>query len=105
MTQKRTLVIGDVHSGLRALQQVLERARVSSEDRLIFLGDYVDGWSEAVETVDFLIELGNTRECIFIRGNHDQLCYDWLLGAESRQMWLEHGGQATSDSYKNIDAY
>jgi serine/threonine protein phosphatase 1 len=48
MTEKRNLVIGDIHSGLKAVEQVLKRAEITPEDRLIFLGDYVDGWSEAV---------------------------------------------------------
>ena len=71
MSKKRTLVIGDIHSGLRALEQVLEKAEVTSEDQIIFLGDYVDGWSTALETIDFLRALHKTHNCIFIRGNHD----------------------------------
>ncbi len=39
----RTLVIGDIHGGLKALVQVLERAAVQPTDELIFLGDYTDG--------------------------------------------------------------
>ena len=70
----RTLVIGDIHSGLRALKQVLARADVCPDDRLIVLGDYVDGWSEAVETVNFLMALRKTYDCIFLRGNNDELC-------------------------------
>ena len=35
----RTLVIGDIHGGLKAVIQVLERAKVSPNDTLIFLGD------------------------------------------------------------------
>jgi serine/threonine protein phosphatase 1 len=38
----RTLVIGDIHGGLRALHQIIER-HVTPQDTLIFLGDYVDG--------------------------------------------------------------
>ena len=49
----RTLVIGDIHAVKKALVQVLERAELQADDQLIFLGDYVDAWSEAVETVDF----------------------------------------------------
>ena len=40
----RTLVVGDIHGGLKALEQALERANVTDKDKLIFLGDYVDGW-------------------------------------------------------------
>ena len=99
----RTLVIGDIHSGLKALQQVLERAVVTPADKLIFLGDYVDGWSPAVETVDFLIELRNTHNCVLIRGNHDELCLEWLRDNKDNPLWLQHGGGATLASYMKAD--
>ncbi len=104
MTLKRTLVIGDIHSGVKALVQVLERAKVTPQDTLIFLGDYVDGWSTAIETIDFLISLKKKQECIFIRGNHDELCYDWLLEKKDNPIWYQHGGAATIDSYKKANA-
>lgn len=31
-----TFVIGDIHGGLKALQQVINRANVSTNDQLIF---------------------------------------------------------------------
>ena len=99
----RTLVIGDIHAGLRALQQVMDSAAVTPDDRLIFLGDYVDGWSEALETVNYLIELQGSHNCIFLRGNHDQLCEEWLLTEKNNPLWLKHGGQATMDSYAKAD--
>ena len=99
----RTLVIGDIHGGLKALTQVLERAAASTEDRLIFLGDYVDGWSEAFETVNFLIGLKSSHNCLFLRGNHDELCHDWLVNGTDNPLWLKHGGQATMDSYGQIE--
>lgn len=99
----RTLVIGDIHSGLKALEQVLHRATVSPADKLIFLGDYVDGWSAAVETVDFLIELEQTHNCIFLRGNHDELCCDWLVKGEDNPMWLQHGGTSSVNAYENTN--
>ena len=99
----RTLVIGDIHSGLKALRALLKEASVSVADKLIFLGDYVDGWSEAAETVDFLIQLKESHNCILIRGNHDELCYEWLKNGTDNPMWRQHGGQATMNSYKKID--
>ena len=99
----RTLVIGDIHGGLKALKQVMASAEVSQKDLLIFLGDYVDGWSEAVETVNYLIELRGSHQCLFLRGNHDQLCEDWLLTEKNNPLWLQHGGQATMDSYASIE--
>lgn len=96
---KRTLAIGDIHSGLKALQQVLKNAQVTTEDHLIFLGDYVDGWSDAVETINFLIALNKTHQCTFIRGNHDELCYLWLKEGKDNPLWYQHGGEATVKSY------
>lgn len=104
MSKKRTLVIGDIHSGLRALEQVLEKAEVTSEDQIIFLGDYVDGWSTALETIDFLRALHKTHNCIFIRGNHDELCYDWLKKGKDNPLWFQHGGEATTISYEKANA-
>ena len=96
---KRELVIGDIHGGLKALQQVLKRARVTDSDELVFLGDYVDGWSESAEVLDFLLELEKTRRCTFLKGNHDIWCEDWLRTSVADPKWLMRGGQATISSY------
>ena len=97
----RTLVVGDIHGGLRGLIQVLEKVVPSADDRFIFIGDYVDGWSENAETVSFLLNFSNSHNCVFIRGNHDELVYDFLKNKDEKPMWLAHGGQATKDSYAN----
>lgn len=95
----RTLVIGDIHGGYKALLQVLEKAKVTPEDTLIFLGDYVDGWSESAQTVEKLIELSTSNTCIFIRGNHDVWCGLWLEKGATNPVWLAHGGKETMASY------
>lgn len=101
----RTFVIGDIHGGLKALEQIVERAKVTTNDKLIFLGDYVDGWSQSPEVIDYLINLGKQQECIFIRGNHDQLFLDWLKTNDAnidRGMWFKHGGSATVKAYESV---
>jgi len=104
MSKSRVLVIGDIHSALKALEQVLSKAEVTSKDTLIFLGDYVDGWSTAVETIDFLLNLKETHNCVFIRGNHDELCYDWLKEGKDNPIWFQHGGEATMASYEKASS-
>lgn len=100
---KRTLVVGDIHGGLRALIQVFERAAVSKNDTLIFLGDYVDGWSESAQVVTHVIDLSMEQPCVFIKGNHDEWCEEWLRTGNSDSKWLFHGGIATVESYKLLD--
>lgn len=98
----RTLVIGDIHGGLRALHQIIERANVTPKDTLIFLGDYVDGWSQSPQVIDYLIELEKTHNCIFIRGNHDELLLEWLVNKADNPMWFKHGGESTVLAYANL---
>lgn len=98
----RTLVIGDIHGGLKALVQLLERAEVTPEDELIFLGDYVDGWSDSANVVSYLIDLAKQNSCIFLRGNHDDLTYRWLKTGELNDQWLQHGGQSSIDAYRQF---
>lgn len=99
-----TFVIGDIHGGLRALHQVLERSQITKEDTLIFLGDFVDGWSESPQVLDFLIELDKKQTCIFIRGNHDDLLLNYLKTNSYHQEWFKHGGQSTIDCYQMVSA-
>jgi serine/threonine protein phosphatase 1 len=98
----RTLVIGDIHGGFKALQQVTERAGLRPDDQMIFLGDYVDGWSQSPGVIEYLIELGNIYSCRFILGNHDAWCEEWLSGLPASPDWLFHGGKATVDSYAGV---
>ena len=99
----RTLVIGDIHGGLRALHQIMERAKVTTNDTLIFLGDYVDGWSQSPQVIDYLIHLKTKQNCIFIRGNHDELFLEWLNKVHDNPLWYKHGGESTVLAYASVD--
>jgi serine/threonine protein phosphatase 1 len=99
---KRTLVIGDIHGGLKALKQVFDRANVSVDDRLIFLGDYVDGWSESAGVIELMMKLDGQQPCIFIKGNHDAWCEEWLRTSVGDPEWLFHGGRSTVKSYERF---
>lgn len=100
----RTLVIGDIHGGLRALHQIIERAKVSPNDTLVFLGDYVDGWSQSPQVIDYLIELKTTHNCICIRGNHDELLLEWLDKSKDNLLWYKHGGESTVLAYESVSS-
>jgi serine/threonine protein phosphatase 1 len=98
----RTIAIGDIHGGLKALIQLLKRIDLSPNDKLIFLGDYVDGWSDSANTITYLIELAKQNTCVFIRGNHDDLTEAWLRTGDLNEQWLQHGGQSSIDAYRNF---
>lgn len=97
----RTLVIGDIHGAYKALIQVMEKGNVQPDDHMIFLGDFVDGWSESFEVVQYLIDLEKKMNCVFIRGNHDLWCQQWLDKNILDEAWIYNGGKATFKSYQN----
>ncbi|VXB82048.1 Serine/threonine protein phosphatase [Flavobacterium sp. 9AF] len=98
-----TYVIGDIHGGLKALEQVMNKVKFQENDTIIFLGDYVDGWSDSKEVIEYLITLNQKRNCIFLRGNHDDLLLNYLKTKEYNNEWLQHGGQTTKNAYSNLN--
>lgn len=97
-----TYVVGDIHGNLKALYQVFERSPFNPDkDKIIFLGDYVDGHSQSAEVIDLLVYLKSIMgdRCICILGNHDEWCKEWLIYGSKNPNWLPQGGQATYNSY------
>ncbi|KGL58583.1 metallophosphoesterase family protein [Polaribacter sp. Hel1_85] len=99
----RTFAIGDIHGGLKALIQVLNQLEIKEGDKIIFMGDYVDGWSESAQVVQFLIEFSQKFDCVFIKGNHDVWCENWLKDTNDvNPSWYIHGGKETMESYESF---
>ena len=53
----RTLAIGDIHGCHVALTTLLEQVAPMPEDRLVFLGDYIDRGPASREVVETLLNL------------------------------------------------
>lgn len=93
----RTFVLGDLHGAYRAMMQCFERSSFDYEnDKLIFLGDIFDGWSEAGKCID---ELMKVKHLVHLLGNHDDWTLQWALTENKSSMWLKQGGQATIEGY------
>jgi serine/threonine protein phosphatase 1 len=98
-----TYVIGDIHGALLALEDLLNQVKPAVNDTLIFLGDYVDGWSDVVFLINYLIDIQEKHNCIFIKGNHDELFLNYLKTNTFNEEWLKHGGQSTLEAYSIVD--
>jgi serine/threonine protein phosphatase 1 len=100
---KRILTIADIHGGLKALIQVLERSQYNpKQDKLIFLGDFCDGWGQTSELIEYLIELKKENsDIIFLKGNHDEWTREWIIFGIGANIWKTQGGLATIESYTN----
>lgn len=94
----RTLIIGDLHGGHKALLQVLKRSNFDYEnDRLISLGDIADGWTEVVECFE---EFFKIKHFVMVRGNHDQWLKEWMQSGDTPDIWTMQGGKNTLASYE-----
>lgn len=92
----RNFYIGDIHGNIKALKQVLERSGFDYEnDKLVTIGDLVDGWAYVYEVVEELLKIKNR---IDICGNHDFWNKTWLDTGIHPQNWNQ-GGEGTLRSY------
>ncbi len=98
----KTVVIGDIHGGYKALKNLLESNNLPKNTNYIFLGDYVDGWSESAEVVSYLIAFSEKNNCVFLRGNHDELLYNFLKFGDKNSVWIKHGGETSIKSYAKL---
>jgi len=91
-------VLGDVHGRYHALKQVLEKSNFDYEkDKLIFLGDIVDGPRPLIkESVE---EMTKIKNLIFVIGNHDQWFFDYIKTGAAPWIWTTQGGNQTLWSY------
>lgn len=93
----KTFVIGDIHGRHKALIEVLNKANFNyEEDKLIVLGDVVDGGEESYEVVEELLKIKNL---VYIWGNHDWWFLQFILKNWKGELWLDQGGRNTLSSY------
>ncbi|HTF92481.1 MAG TPA: metallophosphoesterase [Verrucomicrobiae bacterium] len=63
------------------------------------MGDYIDRGSSSRETIDRLIEHGETHESVFLKGNHEHIAIKCLSDRSRFDQWLRLGGLETLVSY------
>lgn len=67
-------IIPDIHACFYSLQSLIQRIDPPKESEiLIFLGDYINKGLYPEKTLDYLLELKERYESLFLLGNHDQL--------------------------------
>jgi serine/threonine protein phosphatase 1 len=101
----RIYAIGDVHGCNSILQHLLasidEHLTVFPTRRpvLVFLGDYVDRGPGSRQAIDQLISLGERKEAIFLRGNHESYLLAFLKQPAILSKWIQFGALDTLRSY------
>ena len=95
----RTLAVGDIHGCHAALTTLLELVAPRTDDRIIFLGDYIDRGPASREVVDSLLELRGKSTPVFLRGNHEVMILDAREDALKANLWQSYGGFEALVSY------
>jgi serine/threonine protein phosphatase 1 len=102
--------VGDIHGELGKLEALIAVLPVTPEDRVVFLGDYVDRGPHAKGVVDRLIALAREWPCTFLLGNHESMFLDFIGWRGERygsgEFFLANGGIETLLSYgvRDFDA-
>ena len=82
----RLLAIGDIHGYLDELQQLLALVQPKPDDKVVFLGDYIDRGPDSQGVLNELIRFGERfPQTVFLRGNHEQMFMDALDWHEIEQ--------------------
>ena len=95
----RRFAIGDIHGCAKALRTVIETIDPTSNDELIFLGDYIDRGPDSRDVIDQIIELQSRCRVVALRGNHELMMMAIISRGLEETVWLANGGRATMTSY------
>lgn len=98
---KRLLAIGDIHGCFDQLRiMVEERIKITKDDRLILLGDYIDRGPEIKETTDYIIALIQKGfDIIPLIGNHESMMLESIENPRHLSAWFMNGGYGTLYSF------
>ncbi len=96
MTQK-LFAIGDIHGQYKAMIKLIDQAGIDIiNDKVIFLGDYIDRGPKSFEVIEYLIN--RPKNAIFLYGNHESMLPQY---GPMNNFWIANGGNATISSYKS----
>lgn len=93
-------IIGDIHGCQRELNLLLKK--LPSEDKLIFLGDYIDRGPDSKSVITRLVK--ESGRSVFLSGNHEEMMLSYFKregSGDSGLYWTisQNGGDATMHSY------
>jgi serine/threonine protein phosphatase 1 len=98
----RLFAIGDIHGCVDELAAMVKSVAPRRGDTVVFVGDYIDRGPSSSEVIDFMLELPRTgAECIFLKGNHEDMMLSFLgFAGRYGDSFLLNGGAQTLESYR-----
>lgn len=103
--KKYTYVLSDIHGDLKALESLVDVAKIDLfNDKIIILGDVIDRGPYSLETIHYIMEYPGFE---LIRGNHEEMFLKWWYknqdDYEFEKKWSLWGGRDTILKLKEMD--
>lgn len=95
----RTIAIGDIHGCERALNSLLIEIGLREDDKLVFLGDFIDRGADSRGVIETLLDLRKRHSIVAIMGNHEEMLLESRRSDVQFRGWMEYGGKDTLASY------
>ena len=101
MISQRRFIIGDIHGCRKTFQKlVMENIRLTSEDSLYLLGDYIDRGPDSKGVIDYILELQDRSFRVFpLIGNHEFLFLKAWENPAYFDLWSFNGSRQTLESF------
>jgi serine/threonine protein phosphatase 1 len=98
---QREIVLTDIHGCYLSMKALLEeQVKIEKEDRLYFLGDYINKGPDSKKVLDYIQQL--IQQGYFVKnlmGNHEDLLLKVLNNEIDYSNFLDKGGKSTLDSF------
>lgn len=98
MNRQKFIAVGDIHGCLKSMEAILNKLEPYYDRTFVFVGDYIDRGPASRQVVDYLLDFQEEVDCIFLRGNHEQMLLD-AFKREELSLWMMNGGRSTLKSY------
>ena len=104
--RNRLIAIGDIHGEVEKLNSLIDRLDLQKQDKVIFLGDYIDRGMHSKEVIERILNLSKEIECVFLKGNHEDMLLKTKItqSQDDIEHWLLSGGISTYDNYGDYPA-
>ncbi len=95
-------IIGDIHGQIFKLLKLMSiiEEKISDNDTIIFLGDYIDRGKDSYSVIEYLFELSGKHKICFLKGNHEDMFIKYYYTGAGYDLYIRNGGMATIKSYK-----
>lgn len=84
-------VMSDIHGMYDKFIKMINKIKLTKEDKLIIVGDVFDRGPDPLKLLDYVVTHDNIE---LIKGNHEQFCVEYLSGYNAK-CWMENGGITT----------